>query len=265
MQQTLQLNKAVFSSLGCPLLRALLHVAWLFCPHPEFSNPKSPAVFGSWSDVCLGVHAGFSSCPLGAASAWVLCSITDWQSILRVLYLLLLFLPGEIAVGKRSSVRVWCCSRVPLKSPPVYNVSYMLSRAEELRAEKEILEVGWDAFGCSCRIWEAHCREGWIVQMQGWCRRKLRRFLDHHGKDFWEAGRYGVGMEESCESQYREKILLVLLLTCFVNFSEKWVASQWETKLSLRHRTTVALPSIMFYQRSEQCHYHLIQCWWYAI
>jgi len=29
-----------------------------------------------------------------------------------------------------------------LKSPPVYNVSYMLSRAEELRAEKEILEVG---------------------------------------------------------------------------------------------------------------------------
>lgn len=45
-------------------------------------------------------------------------------------------------VGKRSSVRIWFCSKVPLKSPPLYNIPYMLSRDEEVRAEKEISEVG---------------------------------------------------------------------------------------------------------------------------
>lgn len=54
--------------------------------------------------------------------------------------------------------------------------------------------------------------------------------------------------------QYREKILLVFAPHLFCELFRE------VSTLSLRHPTTVALPSVIFSQGSEQCHYHFMQC-----
>lgn len=167
MQQAVQLNKAVFSRLGCPCSELCCTLPLIVLPSSWIFKPQIPSSLWTLQRCLLRSSCWLLKLSFGCCICMDALQYNWLTVILCVLYLLLLFLPGEIVVGKRSSVRNWCCSRVPLKSPPLYNISYVLSRDEEVRAEKEISEVGWDAFGWSCGIWEARCREAGLCKCEG--------------------------------------------------------------------------------------------------